>query len=156
MIADQSPPQFLRHLEQYTVTDFLEFRASDRLILNPEFQRRDIWKPAAKVYLIDTILRGLPIPKMYFRTIIDPTTQSSVREVVGVGAASRIASPPVGRLSALSRTGTGSLDSRRDTDASLMEEEIGRWRVARDSSRSSELESAAPAPASARTPRLTP
>lgn len=73
---------FTRHLEQYTVTDFLEFRASKRLILNPDFQRRDIWKPAAKVYLIDSILRGYPIPKMYFRTIIDPATQSSVREVV--------------------------------------------------------------------------
>lgn len=73
---------FARHLEQYTVSDFLEFRASDRLILNPDFQRRDIWKPAAKVYLIDSILRGYPIPKMYFRTTIDPATQSSVREVV--------------------------------------------------------------------------
>jgi Protein of unknown function DUF262 len=81
-IVDQSPSHFVRHLEQYTVSDFLEFRASDRLILNPDFQRRDIWKPAAKVYLIDTILRGLPIPKMYFRTLIDPKTQSSIREVV--------------------------------------------------------------------------
>jgi hypothetical protein len=73
---------FQRHLEQYTVSDFLEFRASKRLTLNPDFQRRDIWKPAAKVYFIDTILRGYPIPKMYFRTMIDPATQSSVREVV--------------------------------------------------------------------------
>lgn len=82
MVLDQAPPRFVRHLEQYTVSDFLEFRASGRLVLNPDFQRRDVWKSASKVYLIDTILRGLPIPKMYFRTLIDPATQSSVREVV--------------------------------------------------------------------------
>lgn len=71
-----------RHLEQYTIADFLEFRASERLKINEDFQRRSIWKPAAKVYLIDSILRGMPIPKLYFRTTVDPNTQSSVREIV--------------------------------------------------------------------------
>ena len=71
-----------RSLEQYTIADFLEFRASKRLIINKDFQRRSIWKPAARVYLIDSVLREMPIPKLYFRTSIDPETQSSVREVV--------------------------------------------------------------------------
>ena len=38
--------------------------------------------PAARVYLIDTILRGLPVPKIYLRTRIDVERQVSVREVV--------------------------------------------------------------------------
>jgi hypothetical protein len=69
-------------VHNYSVADFLELRAANRLVINETFQRRSIWKPAAKTYLIDSILRGYPIPKMYFRSTIDPKTQSSVREVV--------------------------------------------------------------------------
>lgn len=69
-------------VHNYSVADFLELRKAGRLEINETFQRRSIWKPAAKTYLIDSILRGYPIPKMYFRSIVDPTTQSSVREVV--------------------------------------------------------------------------
>lgn len=69
-------------VHNYSVADFLELRAAKRLIINETFQRRSIWKPAAKTYLIDSILRGYPIPKMYFRSTVDPQTQSSVREVV--------------------------------------------------------------------------
>jgi hypothetical protein len=71
-----------RSLEQYTIADFLEFRATKRLIINKDFQRRSIWKPAARIYLIDSVLREMPIPKLYFRTSINPETQTSVREVV--------------------------------------------------------------------------
>ncbi|MGE3842704.1 MAG: DUF262 domain-containing protein [Vicinamibacterales bacterium] len=69
-------------VHNYSVADFLEQRAAGRLVINEDFQRRSIWKPAAKVYLIDSILRGFPIPKMYFRATVDPKTQTSVREVV--------------------------------------------------------------------------
>jgi hypothetical protein len=71
-----------RSLHNYSVADFLELRAADRLLINRDFQRREVWKTPAKVYLIDSILRGMPIPKMYFRTLVDAETQSSVREVV--------------------------------------------------------------------------
>jgi hypothetical protein len=71
-----------RNLEQYSIADFLDFRNAKRLHLNPDFQRRSIWKTPARVYLIDSILRDIPVPKLYFRTIIDPRTQSTVREVV--------------------------------------------------------------------------
>lgn len=69
-------------VHNYSVADFLEQRAANRVLINEDFQRRSIWKPAAKVYLIDSILRGYPIPKLFFRTTVDPKTQSSVREVV--------------------------------------------------------------------------
>ena len=69
-------------LEQYRIADFLEWHREHRLILNPDFQRGNIWTPAARSYLIDTILRELPMPKIYLRTTIDLRTKASVREVV--------------------------------------------------------------------------
>jgi hypothetical protein len=69
-------------LEQYRISDFLEWHERGQLKLNPFFQRRSVWTGPAKVYLIDTILRRLPIPKLYIRTQIDAATRSSFREVV--------------------------------------------------------------------------
>ena len=69
-------------LEQYRIADFLDWEREKRLELNPDFQRGDVWSPAAKTFLIDTILRKLPIPKVYLRTRIDVLTQKSIREVV--------------------------------------------------------------------------
>ncbi|MBI2331371.1 MAG: DUF262 domain-containing protein [Chloroflexi bacterium] len=69
-------------LEQYRISDFLEWDRDKKLTLNPNFQRGNVWTPAAKSYLIDTILRGYPIPKVYLRTKIDVRTTSSIRDVV--------------------------------------------------------------------------
>ncbi len=69
-------------LEQYRVSDFLDWHRQKRLELNPEFQRRAVWTPTARSYLVDSVLRGLPIPKIYLRTKIDVTTKQSIREVV--------------------------------------------------------------------------
>jgi hypothetical protein len=69
-------------VHNYSVSDFLELRNSKRLLINKDFQRNSVWKTPGRVYFIDSILRGYPIPKMYFRSTIDPKTQSSVREVV--------------------------------------------------------------------------
>lgn len=69
-------------LEQYRIADFLEWHTEKRLVLNPDFQRGSVWTPAARSYLMDSILRKLPIPKVYLRTKIDVTTKKTVREVV--------------------------------------------------------------------------
>jgi hypothetical protein len=69
-------------LEQYRIADFLEWNAQDALRLNPHFQRRAVWTKAAKVFLIDTILRRYPIPKVFIRTNVDIETKKSFREVV--------------------------------------------------------------------------
>ena len=69
-------------LEQYRISDFIEWNKQKRLKLNPDFQRGSVWSPAARTFLIDTILRQLPIPKVYLRTNIDVTTKKTVREVV--------------------------------------------------------------------------
>tara|TARA_R110000850_G_scaffold178547_1_gene304472 strand:- start:38 stop:628 length:591 start_codon:yes stop_codon:yes gene_type:complete len=48
----------------YNISDFIEWHESDLLELSPDFQRRSVWTEKAKSYLIDTILRGKPIPKL--------------------------------------------------------------------------------------------
>jgi hypothetical protein len=66
----------------YSVRDFEEWREKGELLLQPKFQRRDVWSDKARSYLIDTILRGKPIPKIYMRQDINPTTRRTTREIV--------------------------------------------------------------------------
>nr|WP_075259319.1 DUF262 domain-containing protein [Herbaspirillum camelliae] len=51
----------------YTVADFIGWQRSQTLVLSPSFQRRSVWTPGAKSFLIDTILRGLPMPIIFLR-----------------------------------------------------------------------------------------
>lgn len=69
-------------LEQYPVADLMTWLDEKTLVLNAEFQRRAIWPPTAKTYLIDTILRDKPVPNIYMRTDIDSKTRRAFREVV--------------------------------------------------------------------------
>ncbi len=48
----------------YSIADFLEWHSNGLLELSPDFQRRTVWSGKAKSYLIDTIVRGRPIPKI--------------------------------------------------------------------------------------------
>ncbi len=79
MPAKDSMPSLL---EQYRISDFLDWHREKRLELSPDFQRGSVWTPAARTFLIDTILRQLPVPKVYLRTRINVATKKSVREVV--------------------------------------------------------------------------
>ena len=51
----------------YKVADFISWQKAGNLVLASEFQRRAVWKPGAKSFLIDTIVRGLPIPIIFLR-----------------------------------------------------------------------------------------
>jgi len=73
-------------LEQYPISDFAEWNQKKTLILNPHFQRRNIWTPAARSYLIDTILRRMPVPKIYLRTKIQPKNKPFERWSMGSNA----------------------------------------------------------------------
>ncbi|MBI3811052.1 MAG: DUF262 domain-containing protein [Nitrospirae bacterium] len=68
---------------QYRVSDFISWQKSGTLELSPSFQRRPIWPAAAKSYLIDTVVRGLPIPIIFLRERkSDLSTLEPKREVV--------------------------------------------------------------------------
>jgi len=65
-----------------SINDFREWDKRGELVLAPEFQRRAVWSPKARSYLIDTILNGFPIPAIYVRQKIDLKIQKTIREVV--------------------------------------------------------------------------
>jgi len=48
----------------YSIADFVEWEKNGSLELSPDFQRRSVWSDKAKSYLIDTVLRGKPMPKI--------------------------------------------------------------------------------------------
>lgn len=66
----------------YSVNDFLEWHERKQLVLSPKFQRRSVWKDVAKSFLIDSILRGKPLPKIFIRQLTDVKTRTTIREVV--------------------------------------------------------------------------
>lgn len=74
--------QQLFSTRNYSIKDFAEWEERQELELVPKFQRRDVWSAKAKSYLVDTIIRGKPIPKLYMRQDIAPRTHRSKREIV--------------------------------------------------------------------------
>ncbi len=70
------------HTRNYSVRDFEEWSQRGELVLQPKFQRRDVWSDKARSFLIDTIVRGKPIPKLYMRQDTNPKTRRTIREIV--------------------------------------------------------------------------
>lgn len=66
----------------HPISQFLRWTEQSQLVLQPKFQRRAAWPPAARSYLIDTLVRGLPIPKIYLRKVLNPKTKLMAYEVV--------------------------------------------------------------------------
>lgn len=54
----------------HPISDIRDWDHNQRLELRPDFQRNEVWSKAAQVMLIDTIIRGIPIPKIYIKSII--------------------------------------------------------------------------------------
>ena len=74
--------QQLFNTRNYSIRDFEEWNERGELVLAPKFQRRDFWSDKARSYLIDTIVRGKPIPKIYMRQEVNPKTRRTRREMV--------------------------------------------------------------------------
>lgn len=54
----------------HPISDVREWADNKRLELRPDFQRNEVWTQAAQIMLIDTILKGIPIPKIYIKSIV--------------------------------------------------------------------------------------
>lgn len=54
-----------------TIAWFKEQAEADALQLRPSYQRRPVWTDEEKAYLIDSVLRGYPVPEIYVQTIDD-------------------------------------------------------------------------------------
>lgn len=66
----------------YSPSDFIQWRAANCLSLTPKFQRRGVWTPGARSFFIDTLLRDMPIPPVYIRTMQSPHRDRIIREVI--------------------------------------------------------------------------
>jgi len=66
----------------FKVSDFLSWQRAGSLVLSPNFQRRPVWPKGAKSFLVDTIVRGIPIPIIFLRQRTSPKTLEPIREVV--------------------------------------------------------------------------
>src|ERR1700730_15937494 len=66
----------------YRINDVAGWHDRRELRLAPEFQRRQVWSPRGKSFLIDSIVRGLPVPQFFIREIVLPREKRTVREVV--------------------------------------------------------------------------
>ncbi|MNQ54421.1 hypothetical protein D3C85_684890 [compost metagenome] len=64
----------------YNISDFIEWNNNGLLQLSPDFQRRSVWTEKAKSYLIDTLIRSKPIPKILLTQNLQGT--KNVRVVV--------------------------------------------------------------------------
>lgn len=54
----------------HPISDIRDWHRSGRLEIRPAFQRKEVWSLAAKVMLIDTILRSIPMPKVFVSSVI--------------------------------------------------------------------------------------
>jgi len=66
----------------YTVVDFLEWQRQGSLDLQPYYQRRPVWNPRVKSLLIDSLVRGYPLPLIFLHSRLDVATSKTVRQVV--------------------------------------------------------------------------
>jgi uncharacterized protein with ParB-like and HNH nuclease domain len=64
------------------IAELLKLYKQKELILQPKFQRRSCWEEKARSYLIDTIVKGYPMPKIFLRKIVSPKTNLMAYEVV--------------------------------------------------------------------------
>ena len=67
---------------QYSVNDFLQWKDRDEIILQPRFQRRDVWSDKARSYFMDSVISVKPTHKIFIREMINPKTRRTMREVV--------------------------------------------------------------------------
>lgn len=54
----------------HPISDIRDWQASNRLEIRPDFQRKAVWSDAAKIMLMDTILREIPMPKIFVASVI--------------------------------------------------------------------------------------
>lgn len=49
----------------HPISDIRDWKETGRLELRPDFQRREVWSSPARIMLMDTILRKIPMPKIF-------------------------------------------------------------------------------------------
>lgn len=68
--------------ESLLISELLQDRKNDALEVSPWYQRRSVWNPSQKAYLLNTLFERKPIPSIYVRHVIDLENEKSVKEIV--------------------------------------------------------------------------
>ncbi|MGA2528891.1 MAG: DUF262 domain-containing protein [Acidimicrobiales bacterium] len=71
----------------WTINTFQKYYAEGSLIIRPAFQRNVVWNDEQRSFLIDSVLRGLPIPEIYVQM---STSSDGAEEVKVVDGQQRI------------------------------------------------------------------
>lgn len=66
----------------FRIAEVVKLQKDGKLVLQPKFQRRLVWEEKARSYLIDTIVRNFPMPKIYLRKAVLAESGLSGYEVV--------------------------------------------------------------------------
>lgn len=67
----------------FTIAEYCQQMRDNSIIVNHDYQRSDqVWPPAARSYLIETILLGFPIPKLSLYQMTDLKTKKTKKEIV--------------------------------------------------------------------------
>jgi len=72
----------IKDTKSFSINDILKWKENGELIISPKYQRNKVWNLNAKSYLIDSIIRGYPIPQIFIRQNIEISTRQTVREII--------------------------------------------------------------------------
>lgn len=68
--------------ESMVVQDVANFHKAGELKVDPWYQRRSVWTPTQRGYLINTLFVKKPIPTIYIRHYLDIEQEKSIKEIV--------------------------------------------------------------------------
>ena len=68
--------------DTWPITEFIGHAENGELNLSPSFQRADVWPTTTSQQLIESILRGIPLPSIIILDKVDSVTGSTSYEVV--------------------------------------------------------------------------
>jgi hypothetical protein len=67
----------------FTIAEYCGQLAAGTIVVNKDYQRTDtVWPPAARSYLIETILEGYPMPKFLLSQKTDLKSRKTIKEIV--------------------------------------------------------------------------
>ena len=76
-------PEMKVHPTPMTVADYCLGMSRTEIVVNRNYQRSDkVWPSAAKSYLIETMLLGYPVPKLYLYQVLDLRSRKTYKEIV--------------------------------------------------------------------------
>jgi hypothetical protein len=74
-------PRLRWNSSTHPISDLRDWSNGMLLEIRPDFQRREVWSEAAKISLIDTIVRNIPMPKLFVQAQVRPD-QKTYRVVI--------------------------------------------------------------------------